>query len=225
MVKEQSMGPGRSRLWVSMLLAGFVLMGGGFRPASAAAPGFIPFALAPYFSCEIPKNWGVEKSGERSFGLSPEEKKVYGISLHGPAGPPPALRIDVEFYARGNLLHNSPEVYIRRHAEPLFGQFEGESYGPVEVTIVAEKAAWTFERQKHQFVPAAPDLAAEPPADPSRIYARPGLRAMPVAVRERFVVVSSDAGFYALHYIAPAERFGEFLPLFEQVVATFRPQR
>ena len=194
--------------------------GGAELPA--ASPAGRPFTLAPYFACQIPADWSVE-SGDHGYGLSPEEKKVFGITLQAPRAGVLPVTVSVLFYAAGNLLHDSPETYIRRHAQPIFVAKEGDEYGPVTVAVVGKQKTWVFERQKNEFVPAVPLDGIQSPADDPRVYARPSVMARPVPVRERFAVIPAAAGFYALRYSAPAEQFAQFLAAFEQVATTFHP--
>ena len=184
------------------------------------ARAYLFFSHEPYFTCNIPASWGKEE-GDSSFGLSQEEKKVYGIILHGPGAGVVPVRITISFYAKGNQLEDSPETYVRRHAQPFFVLKEGDSYGPVTVVSVAGINAWVFERQKNEFVPYSPLDGIEPPPDDIRVYERREMMARPVPVRERFVVVPAGSGFYALRYSAPAEQFAQYLPEFEQVTTTF----
>lgn len=178
------------------------------------------FSLESYFSCDIPASWGREE-GDRSLGLSREDKKIYGIILHGPYSGVIPVNIAIYFYAKGNQLEDSLETYIRRHAHPFFVVKEGDSYGPVTEAHVAGREAWVFERQKNEFVPYSPLEGIELPPDDVRVYESRERMARPTPVREKFVVISADCGFYALRYSGPAEKFEEFLPDFEQVTATF----
>lgn len=179
-----------------------------------------PFSFKPYFSCNIPANWGKEE-GDPSLGLSQEEKKVYGIILHGPGSGVVPTTISIYYYAEGNLVEDSAETYIRGHAQPLFVLKEGDSYSPVTDSNVAGRKAWVFERQKNEFVPYSPLDGIEMPPDDVRVYERREMMARPVPVREKFVVIPSDSGFFALRYAAPAAEFEQFLPDFEQVTTTF----
>ena len=178
------------------------------------------FSLEPYFSCNIPASWGMEE-GDSSFGFSQEEKKVYGIILHGPYSGVIPVEISIYFYAKGNLMEDSLETYIRRHAHPLFVLKEGDSYGPVTEAHVAGRESWIFDRQKNEFVPYSPLDGIEMPPEDVRVYERREMMARPVPVREKFVVIPAESGFYALCYSAPAEQFEEFLLDFEQVITTF----
>ncbi|MGE4545508.1 MAG: hypothetical protein AB7D06_15520 [Pedobacter sp.] len=176
--------------------------------------------LEPYFSCNIPASWGREE-GDSSFGLSREEKKVYSITLHESGTGVIPVRISITFYAKGNQLEDSPDTYIRRHARPLFVLKEGDVYGPVTDTYVTGRNAQVFERQKNEFVPYFPLDGIEPPTDDIRVYERRERMARPIPVREKFVVIPVNSGFYALRYSASAEQFEQFLPDFEQVTTTF----
>lgn len=208
-----------------LFLLGLVLFSAMPAFASGSLKGeeahvYQSFSFEPYFSCDIPANWGREE-GDRSLGRSQQDKKVYGIILHGPYSGVIPVNISIYFYAKGNLMENSLETYIRRHAHPLFVVKEGDSYGPVTEADIAGRNAWVFERQKNEFVPYSPLEGIELPPDDVRVYERREMMARSAPVREKFVVISAVCGFYALRYSAPAEKFEEFLPDFEQVTATF----
>ena len=42
---------------------------------------FTPFTVGEYFSCRIPARWWQE---DYALGLSAEEKKIFGVTLHAP---------------------------------------------------------------------------------------------------------------------------------------------
>lgn len=178
--------------------------------------GFEDLTVGNYFSCRIPLGWGKD---DYPFGLSPTEKKIYGLMLYGPGYGPVPVRISVYYYAAENLLYKSIGQFVELHSQPLFGPMEGDNYGPVTEATVADRKAMIFERQKSEFVPMLPGIN-EPAEDDGKVYER---MARPVPVIERFVVVPAESGFYALRYYAPAENFQDFLSIFEEVTASFRP--
>lgn len=204
--------------------------------AGAAEPGvmqegppgsksYVQLKIGDYFSCEVPADWS---RSSNTYGLSQEEKKTYGVSLQGPWSGEVPVRISVYYYAEGNLLYRSSDKYIRLFSKPALGvALEGSSYGQVVPTVVSGRDAVTFDRLKNEFVPVRNTLGSsdKPAGDSPKVYERREMMARPVPVKERFVVVPAGPGFYAMRYTAPAEKFREFLPVFEKVIATFHPMR
>lgn len=171
-----------------------------------------------FFSCEVPADWHKDTT---CFGLTQDEKKVYGFSLTGPYTGDIPLRISIYYYAEGNLYHKSIERYIGTFSQPA--AFEGSSYGRITPVKVSGRNAKMFERTKNEYVPISNIIrpSDEPAKNDPRVYERREMKARPVPMRERFVVISAESGFYALRYTAPADRYQEFLPVFENVTASF----
>ncbi|OPY78789.1 MAG: hypothetical protein A4E64_00628 [Syntrophorhabdus sp. PtaU1.Bin058] len=209
-----------------------------FLPLTAAAvePGapkkeshgqrsFVPLTLGNYFSCEIPAGWSRD---DNTFGLTQDEKKAYGLTLRKPLAGEVPVRISIYYYAEGNLLYRSADHYIRVFSQPVLGvALEGSSYGRISPLTVSGREAKMFERLKNEFVPVSNDLGSldKPVKDDPRIYERREMKARPVPVKERFIVLLAGSGFYALRYSAPAGDFEESLPAFERVRTTFNAMR
>lgn len=180
-----------------------------------------PLATGGYFRCNIPQGWS--RIGA-IFGLSADEKKVYGVELRGPWVGEIPPRITVNYYAEGNLLYSSVDHYLRVFAQPALGvALEGSSYGAISPAIVSGREGMTFERIKSEYVPLNNTIGPvdREAGDDPRVYERREMMARPVPVRERFVVLPASSGFYAMRYSAAEEHFPEFLSAFEQIVATF----
>jgi hypothetical protein len=161
-----------------------------------------------YFKCSIPVNWSVYSPG---FGLSEEEKKVYGVILFGPQnGSQVSTLISIHYYAAGNIMHKTMDKFIRIHAEPVFGvTSERQSYGEVQQIKIAGREAKTFERIDIKFI---------------------GERAinMPkVSIYEKFIVIPAlnDKGFYVLQLSVPAEIKDKYKGIFEESVKSFSPEK
>jgi hypothetical protein len=161
-----------------------------------------------YFKYNIPTNWSIYAPG---FGLSPDEKKVYGVTLFGPPnGSPVAAVISVHYYAPGNLLHKTMEVFINRHSGPVLGFVaEGKSYGEVREIEFAARKAQTFDRIDVRFIG---DRALHP---------------LKVSIFEKFIVIPGikDEGFYVLKLSAPAADKDKYIGIFEEIVKSFLPER
>ncbi len=157
-----------------------------------------------YFKVALPSAWG---KTDESFGLSAEEKKVYGINILGPSSNDGiASVIAVHYYAPGNLLHKTMERFITIHAQPFMGvNSEGEEYGPVRDALVAGRPAKVFERKIYEYL--QPHVI-----DPKKI-----------AVYERYVVIPAQKGFYVLRYSAPEDIAEKYRGVFEKVISSFEP--
>jgi hypothetical protein len=195
------------------ILAGvFVIIAmAAFIPSAFAEsdkmPKFIEYkSSADYFKCNIPANWSIYDPG---FGLSAEEKKVYGVTLFGPRnGSPVTPVISVHYYAPGNLLHKTMEVFIRRHAWPVLGFVaEGKSYGEVRQSEFAGREAKEFERIDIRFIG---ERTLNPPK---------------VSIHEKFIVVpaAKDEGFYVLKLSVPAADKDKYTEVFGESVKSFIP--
>ena len=160
-----------------------------------------------YFQCSIPEDWSVYPPG---FGLSEEEKKVYGVILVGPQSKSPiAPLMSIHYYAPGNLLHNTMDVFIRRHSRSNLGiVIEGKSYGQIQEMEVAGRQAKTFERIDIRFI-------GERVINPTK-----------VPIYEKFVTIPavSGEGFYVLKLSVLAEMKDAYQGLFEVTVKSFLPK-
>jgi hypothetical protein len=190
---------------------------------AAARSGFKPLSAADLFRCQVPPGW--EAIPDHPFGLSAEEKKVFGITLHGPWRGEIPVKISAAYYAEGNLLYKSVDHFIRVFSQPSLGAApETSAQGRIARITVSGKPAMMFERTRNEFVPMHPHIGPKdlPPRDDPRVYERRGeMMAQAIPVRERFVVIPGKTGFHALRYSAHAKDFQEFLADFEKVTATF----
>lgn len=193
---------------------------GGTHRAPPGLPEFEPLTMAGHFSCEIPNGWVKEAD---PCGLAGGETGGCGIVLHGPRSGAISPRISLRDYAGENPRFSSPEEFVGAHSRPVFVLREGDYYGPVEETSVADRPAWTFERHKNVFVPM-PD-PPEPDTEDVRIYEGMERMARPVAVVERFVVVPAQEGFYVLHFSATTDAACRVSEIFDRIVASFRAFR
>ncbi len=157
-----------------------------------------------YFKVILPSGWG---KIEQSFGLSSEEKKIYGIDVLGPSSEDGiASKISAHYYAPGNLLHKTMEKFITTHAQPVLGvNLDGEEYGRVKDGRVAGRDAKVFDRKVYEYIPPH------------------AIRPKKIGVYERFVVVPSSKGFYVLRYRAPENIAEKYQDVFENVISSFEP--
>jgi len=177
----------------------------GIAQAGAAPEGFKEYVSeGGYFKVALPSAWG---KSDGSFGLSAEEKKVYGVDVLGPiSNDGIASMIAVHYYAPGNLLHETMEGFINIHAQPALGvNLDGREYGPVRVELVAGRSAKVFERKVYEYIP--PDA----------------FKPKKIAIYERFVVMPAHKGFYVVRYSAPEDIAEKYKPVFEKVISSFEP--
>jgi hypothetical protein len=161
-----------------------------------------------YFRCSVPRDWSEYQPG---FGLSQEEKKVYGVTLFGPSdGGPVPPTISLHYYAPGNLLHRTMDKFIRTHSQPVLGPpSEGESHGEVHPVAIAGRQARTFERKNVRYTGGR------------------SLNPGKVVLFERFVVIpdEDDRGFYVLSLSVSDEAGSRYAGIFKVVTESFRPGR
>jgi hypothetical protein len=201
----------KNSIFIGTLLSGLFLFiaitdNAAVSAGSDRAPYKDYVSSGNYFHCRIPADWSVYYPG---MGLSEEEKKVYGVTLTGPQNDGPLSPvISVHYYAPGNLLHKSMDVYIRRHtASNLNFETEGKSYGKVSEVEIAGRKAKIFERM---------DI---------RLVGGRVLHPTKMPVYEKFVIVpaKSGEGFYVLRLSVPVRIKDEYPALFEETVKSFLP--
>lgn len=201
--------------------------GDASNPSQAVDSAAVEFVeIEGYFSCEIPVGW-TKISSYSGYGLTPEEKKVYGYELTKHMGETEPPLISVHYYAEDNLLYSSPELYIASKLPPVAQQVGSYRYGEVLDADVAGRPAKTFMRPFHRVLPPEPKLP-DPSNDHNvdgRIYEHSEIMARVVPLIERYFVIPAGTGFFVLGYSAPEELFEEHLSDFEHVVATFSPLR
>ncbi|MBN1141614.1 MAG: hypothetical protein JXB25_07470 [Deltaproteobacteria bacterium] len=159
-----------------------------------------------YFKCNIPDDWNVYiPSG---FGLSEEERKVYGGLFSGPyAEGQDSPEISVYYYAPGNLLEKTMDVFIRRHAGTGF--FEGRSYQEVKEIEFSGRKAKNFESIRQR------NLSG-------RV-----LNPVFVTIFQKFIVVPAKEGegFYVLRLAVPFEIKDQYIGTFDEVSKSFVPSK
>jgi hypothetical protein len=194
----------------SLLLipAGAFAQAGGTAKAAAPAQAetkeaAMPYTEKGYFTAKIPAGWS---KIEAAFGLSQEEKKVYGAEFAGAADADGiASKITLRYYAPGNLLHKTSEKFIKTHSAPVLGAaLDGRLYGPVKKGAVGNYYARVFERRTFEYLP--PETIA-----PKKI-----------PVYEKFHVIPVKNGFYVLSYYSSMAAAKAGLADYEAVLASFR---
>ena len=175
----------------------------------ADTPGFREYiSEGDYFKCSIPGGWNEYRTG---FGLSGEQKNIYGLTLSGPpsqSGVPP--EISIYYYAPGNLLHNTMDMFVKRHSAPVSNtQSEGIEYSAARKILIAGRQAKTFDRRDVRFTEDQ------------------GMNQEKVLIYEEFIVVpaKNGEGFYVLRFSLPCELREIHAGTFAAVVKSFVPVR
>jgi len=183
-----------------LIAAAFCLAAG---PASGETPAGQAYTEGKYFSVVFPGGW-VKK--EEGLGLSDAEKMVYGTEFFGPAAGGLAVRIGVHYYAPDNLVHKTPEKFIKLHSQSALGvNLDGKVYGKVKAGKVGNYYSRVFERKVFEYLPANA-------LHPKKIH-----------IYEKFSVVPVKSGFFVLRYYAPMDMAKANLAAYEAVVSSFKP--
>ncbi len=184
------------------------------RHALGEAPGmtFETLVVEGFLACDIPANWS------RSENLAGNGE--VGLQLTAPGFGRLPVTIAIDYYTTDGQ-YPSSDHYVQLFARPTLGiALEGEHYEEVRSATVSGRPARVFGRTKKVFLPGTE--LREPTTDDPRVYERGEKIATAFPVTERFVVVPSASGFYALRYSAPAESYSRYLPVFERLVDSFR---
>ena len=167
---------------------------------TAQEPAFIPYVMEHgYFSCEIPAAWDLQRDPEED-----AEYGIYEINLYAPA---PLTSINIRCLLKDNEDFSGYRDFLERNSKNILGETRNarENYGPVTKTKLAGKDAFELRRERMVY------LHPESTSDES------------VSLKEiLYVVPMKDGSFYVLHYTAETEFFGDYLPVFERVVASFK---
>ena len=153
-----------------------------------------------YFSCEIPADWGFDRDAEGD-----EEYRIYEITIPVPG---PMSDINLRCLLKDNEDFSGYQDFLNRNSRNVLGETKNsrESYGPVTKIKLAGRDAFSLRRDRTVFL--HPESKSDESAAISEII---------------YVLPMEDGSFYVLHYRAAADRFQEFLPVFEHVAASFKP--
>lgn len=156
-----------------------------------------------YFSVTVPKDWTKK---EELLGLTDADRKVYGSEFFGPAAGGFAVRVGIHYYAPGNLVHATPEKFIKLHSQPALGaNLNGKVFGKVQEGKAGNYYAKVFERKTFEYEP------------------KDALHPKKIHIYEKFHVVPVKNGFYVLRYYAPMDLAKASLKQYEALVASFKP--
>lgn len=168
----------------------------------AQGTGFKPYVMDhSYFSCDVPAAWELQRDAEED-----AEYGIYEIYLHAPA---PMTNINVRYLLKDNGDFSGYKDFLERNSSNALGETKNarENYGPVLAAKLGGMKA--FELRRERMVYLHPESKSDESASLKEIL---------------YVVPMKDGSFYVLHYTADAAVFGEFLPVFERVAASFKPR-
>ena len=130
---------------------------------------------------------------------STKVEKVYGLEFLGPRAPSGSIvRIDADYYAPDNGIHESSDRFIRVVArlDRAVG-LPGEKGTPPERTTFKGRAATKIIRTTYDFVRDTNNHEKQ------------------VTIIEEYLVIPAKEGFYVLEYTAPPALVKEYRPVFE----------
>ncbi len=182
---------------------------GKAAPGKAAAPAKPPPPAAKYtrydmesFTCEIPGTWELKRDTKKEM-----TTKIRKLELSGPRAENAPVIIYAAQYRKGNTTFSDHKDFIARNSKNILGETESdtEKFSPVKETSLAGKQAFEFDSEIKEY------LHPESKSDAS------------VMIKEKFYVIPAKDGFFVLHYYSPASAFDKNLPVFNKLVATFKP--
>jgi hypothetical protein len=172
------------------------------KNSKAVSEGFKRFTMdKEYFLCDIPVSWEFLKTDERK-----AKKGVYGVELLGPRMNNAPTIAYVTFYLNGNIYFSDFNNFIERNSKDIFGdtKTETDTYGPVEKIKLNGKFAYRLEREVQTNI--------DPESKAGKF----------IMIKEKLYVIPSDKGFHVLHFMVSSSAYSKYLPVFEEMVYSFR---
>ena len=154
-----------------------------------------------YFSCNIPKDWEFSQTDKRK-----AKKGVYGLQVVGPRMDDASTLARVTFYLNNNTYFNGQDDFIESNSKDIFGdtKTKTDTYGPVEKVKLNNRLAYRFEREIKE-------------------YTNHGTKSEKfIMLKEKLYVIPGDKGFYVLHFMSSDPSYSKYLPVFEEIVYSFR---
>ena len=165
-----------------------------------------------HFQCDIPATWRLQRDQ-----TSDEAAGIFEINLtrtdkaQPEDGEPyffPDPLIYVGYYSGDNVQGKTYESFIRDY-EDLVEKRKGSENSrmtPPKKIDFNGKEATDIEYEVFQAVPRGPLVTIE------------------YWLKDKFIIIKADRGFYVLAYKSPVDFYDTYLPVFEQVAASFTPQ-
>lgn len=178
-----------------LLLAAAPAFGG-----ESAAPGLEQYVSdGNFFTASVPVSW--EKSEEILLG---RQEKEYGVDMSAPGGPPAPAAISILYYAPDHAMFKTHEKFLNTQLKPPT-RIKGEVTGKVKDVLVNHRRARTFDKRTFDFIP---------PYSPTP---------KKIEMFERCVVMPAKKGFYVLNFRTKKGDEKAYLPVFDKVLQSFKP--
>lgn len=154
------------------------------------------------FKCEVPVTWTAWRNTERES----KGAGVYGIFLKGPRNienRPPTIYL--RYYSGSNSLFPDAKSYIARQLEPGPVALARERTTGLKSVTVAKLTGSRFLRNTFDYIPPH------------------SLDTKEIKIREEYIVLTAEKGFFVFIYSSPKSLFKRYHPLFQHVLGTFEP--
>lgn len=164
-----------------------------------------------YFTCLIPANWKLERDKEGD-----EKAGIFEIKLTKPdkAKPEDGERyffpdpfIYAGYYAGNNKQNRTYESFIMDYeklAQKRLGSDKSQYAEPKDIKFNGKEAK-EYVYEVYQDIPRGPLFSTK------------------YWLKAKFIVFKAKEGFYVLAYKSPREFYDNYLPVFEEVVKSFKP--
>jgi len=156
-----------------------------------------------FFKANVPTDWARHEEITQG-----RIAKAYGVDLRGPQNKDGAFsRISITYYGPDHRRFRSAEKFLELNATMtvVMLHVEGETIGPVSEVSVAGMTASQFDRRVFLFIPPY------------------SVKSKKIPMFERLIVLKGKEGFYVLEYSSPEDVANKHIKVFEQVVASFKP--
>jgi hypothetical protein len=190
-----------------------VLAGCGGAGQRAQVAGLEKFESAEGgFSVSVPADWA--RNGRFPYAI---DDTVNGVMLEGPRNADgAAVKIAVLHYAGTGSIEGADHYIGKVLFNPT--RLDAETDPEMSEVEVAGIKGKTFTFAKFELITLPFD---PPPMKEGVVYEiRPPTKQVTMAVR--YIVLPAERGFHSLRYEAPEEMAGEYAPVFDAVVESFR---
>lgn len=153
-----------------------------------------------YFTCQIPSDWELHRNKAED-----EEYKIYEVRLFSPS--PNKTSITISYYAQDNEDFKDYKNFIERNTHDGIGRKEsdiGKYSDSISIQLNGRKA-FKIDRELKEYTSLD--------TKDSESY----------WLKEMIIVFPASKGFYVLHYSAKKENFQKHLPIFDNIVKSFKP--
>jgi hypothetical protein len=164
-----------------------------------------------YFTCLVPTKWKLERDKEGD-----EKAGIFEMKLTKPgnAKPEDGERyffpdpfIYAGYYAKHNNQNKTYESFImdyKKLAQKRQGSDKSQYAKPMDISFNGKEAK-EYVYEVYQDIPRGPLFTTK------------------YWLKAKFVIVKNKNGFYVLAYKSPKEFYDDYLPVFEEVLKSFKP--